>query len=33
LLQARIIDATGNVGTVSPSRGFYVWQEALRRSM
>jgi len=26
LLQARIIDSTGNVGSISPSSFFYVWQ-------
>jgi hypothetical protein len=26
LLQARIIDASGNVGSISPSLTFYVWQ-------
>lgn len=30
LLQARIIDATGNVGSISPSTNFDVWQEALQ---
>lgn len=26
LLQARIIDATGNVGSISPPSTFYVWE-------
>jgi hypothetical protein len=26
LLQARIIDATGNVGSISPPSIFYVWE-------
>jgi hypothetical protein len=29
MLQARIIDSTGNVGSISPSRTFYVWQASL----
>lgn len=29
LIQARIIDATGNVGSISPSKNFHVWQESL----
>ena len=31
VLQARIIDASGNVGALSPSIHFHVWREALRR--
>jgi hypothetical protein len=26
LLQARIIDSTGNVGSISPSSTFFVWE-------
>ena len=29
LLQARIIDATGNVGSISPSSSFNVWETSL----
>jgi len=29
VLQARIIDSTGNVGAISPSRIFFVWQASV----